>query len=1117
MFHLHRSNRLERLVASLGDLLAEPIGGPLSPEAVVVQGRGMSIWLGGELAKRFGVWAAPMLYPRELVEKLVGEVLGDDALGDPPLSEDLLAWGVQAVLPELVAQAEFSALKRYAVGDAHGVRMAQLATRIATVFDQYLTYRPDWIRAWEAGDVSGVPEGDRWQPLLWKHVSARLNRPHLGLASERVIDALVKGASPEGLPPRVLLFGVSTLPPLYVRVLAALSRHVDVHLFLFSPAPGFWPCKLRESERAGRRAELDVDNALLASLGLLGADFDRVLETELGRVGVAAVPHDLHETPPGSSLLAALQADLHAVAPASSPKLALGSEPAISFHSCHGPMREVEVLHDQLLELLTRKEDRVAPEDVVVLVPDLPTYAPLIEAVFSRDLGNPDFIPYHVADRSDRQGSPVLDALLRVMGMVRGRVTASDVFDLLVLGPVQHRFGLDTAGLETLRGWVGASGVRWGIDRAHRGQLGVPEDEANTWRFGLRRLMLGYAMPGRAQALFEGVLPFDDVEGKEAQLLGTLAWFTRTLFRWLHELERPRSPAEWAGSLVELGAALFSESRDSARQMARVSQALERAVSDAAAAGFEGSVDVQVLRELLEEAADSAGADRGFLSGGVTFCAMVPMRSIPFSVVCLLGMNDGDFPRSPRPVELDLIRNGKLLRRPGDRSPRDDDRYLFLETVCAARERLVITYTGQSVRDNRPRPPSVCVSELLDYLAARVDLPTKAGAEGDDPSARAREAFVVTHPLQGFSPRYFDGSDPRLFSHSIAYASAARSSVQGRQATKLFMEGSLGPADVVELRLDELVKFFKSPPAYFLNRRLGLYLRQEDGGMSDREPLELDQLDNWKLGTALLGCLLDGRPLDEAEILLRAQGELPLGHPGRLELEKRLAACEAIAERARAERRGPSLEPLEVRVELEDGTRVTGAIGDRWAGGVVKHTYSRLAPKYVLEAWIRHLALCSGSDNGARTVWIGRGKGADANAVEWGPLSAQQAARELGALVQLYRRGLERPLPFMPETSRDYFDAVAQGKNGEAAAVKAYDEGDLCETAFDPHPTRAFSGMLPPFDPAFEVGEKELEHTEFHQVAAAVYGPLDGAKATAQAAKAPTKATKPSKGGKKKP
>jgi exodeoxyribonuclease V gamma subunit len=1100
-FHLHRSNRLERLVTALGDLLAEPVGGPLLPEAVVVQGRGMAIWLGSQMAQRFSVWAAPMLYPRELVERLVGEVLGEDTLGDAPLSEDLLGWAIQAVLPELLPLEEFAALRGYSEGDAEGVRTAQLAGRIATVFDQYLTYRPDWIHAWEAGDLSAVGAGDRWQPLLWKVVAERLGRSNLGAACEQMLERLGQSQGPWRLPPRVLLFGVSTLPPLYVRVLAALSRHVDVHLFSFSPAPGFWPCKLGEPKRAGGRPELEVDNALLASLGMIGADFDRVLAAELARVGVARVDHDLHEAPARGSLLAALQADLHAIAPASAPKLGRGSEHTISVHSCHGPMREVEVLHDQLLALLTRKEGRVAPDEVVVLVPDLPTYAPLIEAVFAREMGREDFIPYHVSDRSEQQGSPVLDGLLRVMGMVRGRVTASDVFDLLVLEPVQRRFRLDAAGIETLRGWVGDSGVRWGMDGAHREQMGVPEDEANTWRFGLRRLMLGYAVPSRGDELVNGALPFDGVEGKPAELLGTLAWFTRTLFGWLHELEQPRPIKGWASTLVELGAALFATGRDGAKQMASVSQALDAAVSNATAAGFEGKVDVQVLHELLRDAAAAAGADRGFLSGGVTFCAMVPMRSIPFRVVGLLGMNDGDFPRAPRPIELDLVRSGKLPQRPGDRSPRDDDRYLFLETLCAARERLVITFTGQGVRDNRPRPPSVCVAELLDYLAARCDLPPCADPAHDEPGDRARSAFVVRHPLQGFSPRYFDRSDARLFSHSKADARAAQSMVTVRHDTRLFLEGSLAPVEAAEVRLDDLVKFFKSPPATFLNRRLGLYLKQEEGGMSDREPLELGTLDEWKLGMALVGHLLAERPIEEAETLLRAAGDLPLGHSGTLELEELRPTCEAIKDAVQAARGGGPAEPLEVRVELPGGKRVTGAIGDRWANGVVRHTYSKLKSKYLLEGWIRHLALCAGSAAGERTVWIGRGKNGGAEAVEWRALSHDEAARDLGELVRLYHQGLERPLRFTPESSREYVDALGGGKDALREAVKAYDEGDHCETAYDPHLARAFSDMLPPFDPEVEAGRKRVEETEFHKVALAVYAPLKAAQAMRPEAK----------------
>jgi exodeoxyribonuclease V gamma subunit len=1104
-FQIHRSNRLERLVVALGDLLADGVGGPLTPEAVVVQGRGMEIWLGGELAKRFGVWATRMEYPRGLVDRLVREVLGDAALGDAPLSEDLLGWTVQAVLPDLLAEPEFAALARYVERDEHGVRAFELAGRIATVFDQYLTYRPDWIQRWEADDLSDLPVDDRWQGLLWRRVADQVKRPHLAVAVDRMIERLGQGGGLEGLPPRVLAFGLSTLPPLYVRALSALSRHVDVHVFSFSPAPGLWPPKLRPKAPgtgAGARRgwpELDVDSPFIASLGVLGADFDQVLRGALDGAGIVAREHDHHQRPTGDSLLSRLQADLFDLGAAAAPKLELDPVVAasISIHSCHGPMREVEVLHDQLLDLVTRAEGRVRPDEIVVLVPDLPTYAPLVEAVFEREPGHSEFIPYHVADRSERQGSPVLDGLLRVMDLTRGRVTASHVFDLMVLDPVARRASLDAASIETLRGWVGASGVRWGIDAEHRAQLGVPAGDGNTWRFGLRRLLLGYSMPGDGRRLFEGTLPFDEVEGKDAQLLGTLAWFLRTLFGVLGEFERARPLAEWAATLVSLGDQLFARDRDTTRQLARVVRVLQGAVEDARHAGFTGDVDVQVLRSLLESAAESAGSDRGFLSGGVTFCAMVPMRSIPFRVVALLGMNDGDFPRVPRPIEFDLVRSAKLARRAGDRSRRDDDRHLFLETLCAARERLLVTYTGQSVRDARPRPPSVCLAELLDTLGDRCDLPSPPDEEPDgaaDPRQRARRQFVIQHRLQGFNPKYFDGSRPELFGYSTSYAAAAQSLRTGRIESKPFLEKSLQAGEILELRIDELLKFFRSPAAYFLNRRLGLYLRPEAGGLSDREPLEFDTLDDWKLGSSLLDHLLADVPLERAAQLLRAAGELPLGHSGTLEIEEKLAACDAIAKEARAKRAGPAVDPLQLSVETPGGVRITGVLGDRFPGGVVRHMYSSIKAKYLVDAWIRHLGSCAAPGPSARSVLVGRGKG-KADVVEWKPLPIDAAVRELGQLVQVYREGLERPLPFLPDTSRKYCLALASGADAAlSAAVGAYDDDERGERAYDPHPSRAFDDALPPFDRRFDAGERGVEETDFHRIATLVYGPLDAAR-----------------------
>lgn len=1076
-FHIHRSNRLERLVVALGDLLAEPAGTPLDPDIVVVQGRGMGIWLGGELSQRFGVWASPVAYPRAFVEKVVRGVLGPDALGNPPLSEELLTWAVLAALPQLEARPEFAALRRYREGDEQGTRTAELAQRIATVFDHYLTYRPKWLQDWERGDFSAVPESDRWQAVLWQHLAAQLNKPHLASAVDELAKCLQGRKNPKGVPPRVLIFGLSTLPPLYVRVLTLLSLHCDVHCFLFSPAPG--------AEAVSSNGE--TGNALLDSFGFLGGDFTQVLNHELEAVRVKPVVHDLHQAPPlqgsGTSLLAQLQTDLHGSMRSEAQRWSLvpqGTEkgpdavPEISVHSCHGAMREVEVLHDQLLGLLTQPKYEIAPEQVVVLVPDLQSYAPLIEAVFARDVGDPQFIPYHVADQSERQQETLIEGVLRVFKMARGRVKSSEVLDLLLLEPIAQHFGILPADLERVREWVVASGVRWGIDGAHRASMDLPNSDANTWQFGLRRLLLGYAMPGEGEQLFADVLSYDEVEGKEAHLLGVLAGFTSKLFRWLQDLRQPRSLAAWITSINDLSGELFADDQNCARQVARIGRLLDQQRVSAQAAGFEADVDVQIVARLIEGHLESIAQDRGFFSGGVTFCALVPMRSIPFKVVCLLGMNDGDFPRSPQPLEIDLI--AKSVRQDGDRSRRDDDRYLFLETLCAVRERLIITYSGQSMRDNRRRPPSVCVTELLGYLAAR------AGVEP--------ESFLIEHKLQGFNPEYFDAqAAPALFSYATPYVQAAHSTLLMRQQQRAFFEGQLAEEPQPTITIDELTKFFRSPTAFFLNRRLGLYLKQDDVVVSDREPLEPDVLGGWSLGERLLRHLLAGRSRDEALRLMRADGTLPFGHSGVLQLEGVSVVCAAIAEQVIAARAGGAREPLALSVVLDQGTRITGAVRDRWQGGTVVHTYSFLTVKHALPVWLRHLASCAQGETQPAKL-CGRGSKQPADVTEWRPVPRDAAHAILAELVSIYLKGLQQPLPFLPLTSGAYFSKHG-GPEGVEKAVGAFDPDGKGEASFEPHAARAFSGLLPPFDPEFDAGRRELEQTDFHQLAMAVLDPMD--------------------------
>jgi exodeoxyribonuclease V gamma subunit len=1081
-FTIHESQRVERLARALSRLFDDPRGGPLSPEAVVVPGRGMAVWLSMELSTALGVWAAPFEYPRALVERVARAALGERALGPEPLAAGLIEWCVHATLPTLLEQPEFSRLRHYLEGDEHGVRLAELSARIATVFDQYLTYRPHWIRAWEGGGFATAPEGERWQAILWHRVASRLRCKHVVHVEQSLLARLADPRPIAGLPPRVSLFGLSTLPPLYVRVLVALSRHVDVHLFRFAPASG--PRSAAEP---------------FGSFGVAGEELGSVLAATLEHQGIEAVRAPQFDVSPKTTLLGALQrrlSDATAELPSRS-ALERPGEESVSVHSCHGPMREVEVLHDQLLALLTRESDPVAPEEIVVLVSDIEAYAPLIEAVFRREPGDERHVPFRVADRSARGESAGFDAFLRVLALVRGRVTAADVSDLLSLDAVRARHGIDGRGVDRLRQWILDSGVRWGLDGAHLASLGLPPNGGQTWEFGLRRLLLGFAMPSNGSRTFGGVLGHDEVEGKDAALLGILSELVRSLGTTLRDFETPRALPEWTLALGALARELFGEDESGTREIAGIQKAIENIGRTAAAAGFTGAIDASVVYRLLERQADELGSERGFLSGGVTFSAMVPMRSIPFRVVALLGMNDGDFPRSPRPVEFDLMQSGRLAREEGDRSPRDDDRQLFLETLFAAKERLIVTYSGMSVRDNRTVPPSIALGELLSALT---------GPTGTDGHAARQRELVVEHKLQAYSPAYFDRRDPRLFSYRSEYERAAESLLErGRDARPFLDARALDPYPLpAKLDFEELVKFWKAPATYLLNRRLGIYLKDRRPELQIREPLELDGLGMWTIASPLMEELIaepdPSVALERAGRKLRAMGRLPVGGWGQALLEECLPLCQELA-RLVAEHRGGKREDRSFELDLPlRGSRLVGTLGCLFGGRLVLYGYSSLGAKWQLDLWLRHLVLCAaGGSAKESSVRVGRDEKKRASVLKLVPLPPAVAREHLEELVALYVEGQSRPLPFLPEESFDYFERLRPAKEGaalpapRAAIVSVASSYEREGFERDPHPQRAFDARHPPFDAKFDLGERAVEETEFHALARRVFEPFHAA------------------------
>jgi len=505
-------------------------------------------------------------------------------------------------------------------------------------------------------------------------------------------------------------------------ILAGMTRFTRINLFLINPCIEYWGVIVsdweikkaldRENNRewTPRQLHLEKGNSLLASMGALGRDFfDLVNEFDCKEI-------PSFEDPGEGSLLQCLQSDILNLRDRGLSEkvksLLHHGDTSIQIHSCHSPMREIEVLHDQLLDIF-ENDPTLLPKDVLVMTPDIESYAPYIQAVFDTSAEDSTVFPFSIADRNAREESQIIDTFLAILNLCSSRFKASQVLAIMETREVHEKFGLTENDIDRIREWVGDTGIRWGIDGDSRGKLDLPSFLENTWKAGLDRLLLGYAMAGQGQKMFNGILPYDPVEGSESLVVGKLLEFSSSLFSLVTSLDEPRSLNEWTKTLTEILERFFSSDEGAEKEIQIIRHVLKGLDEIEAASTFDEKIDLSIVKWHLESQLDKEGFGYGFISSGITFCAMLPMRSIPSRIICLLGMNSGAYPRQSKPLGFDLIAKDP---RPGDRSRRNDDRYLFLESILSAREKLYISYVGQSIRDNTSIPPSVLISEMSDYI-----------------------------------------------------------------------------------------------------------------------------------------------------------------------------------------------------------------------------------------------------------------------------------------------------------------------------------------------------------------------------------------------------------------
>lgn len=999
---------------------------PLEQEWVLVPHSGMKPWLNHLLAQQLGVWAnGELLFPRQALWKIARRLFRELPYF-PPLEPEELAWRIFQLLPSYADLAQFAEVNDYLANDHNQTRTWQLALELAKQYDLYTIYRPEWVLAWESG------ESQHWQHTLWQDLSQQSPDRgwHRVALQQQFLDALAQ--PPEalhGLPPRLSMMGVTSLPPFYLDIVAALARHIPVTWYL--------PCT--QLENPWQPLQENSSPPLILSNGSQSQAF----AAQLQATGCTwrPLPYEFSE----HHLLGQLQHHLLKNTPLA-PAHTTGENP-VEIHSCHSPTRELEVLRDRLWASFAQ-DATLTPGDIAILVPDIDTYAPLIEALFGHPESPQHHLPYRIAARSPIQDNTLLRAFQHILGLVNGRFTRKDVLSLLDQAPIRQRFAIESQDLPLIQDWLEAAEIRWGRDADHRQQLDLPAFSTNSWAHGLKRLILGYALPDQGQPPFAGILPYNHIEGSLGTLLGKLLKVVHTLETQLATLEGNHPLDAWQEILLNLTEALLSPHRDQNADL----EALTESIRDlqAYAKLYPDAIPLSIVRPWLEQQWQKA-SPQGLGSGRITFAPPAALRGLPFRWIGFLGLNAGALPRSDNPSDLNLLQRDPP--RPSDNNLRQNDRALFLETLLAAKDHLHLSYIGRRIRDNHALPPSVLIAELVDTLMILSN----------------GQFQVQEHPLHPFASRYFYAP---VSSYSQAHATLAQA-LQQPTVAPAFAGESLPPDNGQRLlSWTEVLQFFKNPARSFLQRRLGLRYPEHPGEIPTSERFGLDGLEYYQLKQEWLAWHLapQAQSPDDLSQRLQAAGRLPIGEAGNLLLhqvsQSVMLLAEPLAPWLGAKQPTAAFETLCAQWHLH------GSLPDQYRPGAVGLRPAKITPRDHLQAWLNTLLL-QHLEQPQKYYQIGLDKdGKYPLAVHFtGPLPP------LGDLLKLLDQGLEQPLLFAPTTSY----ALAEALRSEASPEEAWDAA-----------SQRWNDSGEGQDPALQrcLPENWWEHDSAMALAAQIYGPM---------------------------
>ncbi|WMY97133.1 MAG: exodeoxyribonuclease V subunit gamma [Arsenophonus sp.] len=1056
MLNIYHSNKLKIHVEIIAKLIQKkPLSDPFEKEIIVVQTSNISNWLQIELAKKLDIVAnISFLLPSAFFYKMFSRILCNIA-EESIFNKRTMIWKVMQILPSLIDLPVFKLLKEYLKKDLNKRKLYQLSFQISDIFKQYLIYRPEWLEKWHNGQlVQGLSDHQVWQKELWLALiqySKKVSYPKVykeNFYYEFLKFLYLKMFSDIQFPKRLFIFGISILPPIYIKILHALAEHMNIYLINFNPCRNYcintyWYSNIKKfQEKKSKKYDnkhqisyffnknlLDASsyqslmiNPLLFSWGTSGRDYFYFL-SQLDQVHEVAAFVDIS----GNSLLHQIQRDILdfknytqlGLTPEtfknSSLKRRLSKkDKSITFHACHSIKREVEILQDYLLDLF-EKDSKLRPKDIIVMVNNIDDYAPYIPAVFTY-VSQERRLPILISGKKTKEMDSIFKVFLFFLDLPKIRFTAKEVLNLLELPAVASKFSIDNKELDSLRQWVKESGICWGINDENIEILKLPITGKNTWDFGLKRMLLGYAMDSKL-GIWDDILPYNECKGLAAELVGKLAKFIDLLWKWRNILNQERKLLAWLPLCKCLLDSFFYFDKKNESACIFLLQKWHEVLKIGISAKYKNVIPISIIRDEFFMIFNDKKKNQCSFSGEINFCNFMPICSVPFKVVCLLGMNEKVYPRSIESVGFNLIEEKPKY---GDKTYRNNDYYLFLEVLNSTSKCLYLSYIGYAIHDNQIYNPSILLSELLEYISYSFCLKGDEHLNVDESAKKIQEHLLIKHTRVPFA---IENYSPISVHQSFADEWLSVVKKEGN-AESIFCTGLFPKIEIYnEILLEELLFFYRNPISAFFKKRLKINFLNEVIRLPEEEPFLLNNLEKYKLNQFLLNAILNEEQLEVLFPFFFATGKLPSKNFARIYWEKEIKNMQLLVNKIKMYR-GKSFNNF--FVESFKKNDLIGELKNIQTNGIIRYRPAKLTVIDGLSLWIEHLVFCIKFDFG-QSYFFGT------NNTEWcfNTVNKSQAKIYLQQLINGYKEGINKPLPLLLKSGWQWLMLCYDKKNNQ--------------------------------------------------------------------------------------